>query len=1007
MPRRDRTSRLGLEALESRTLLTIGLAVLTTTEHSSGEMQIQYDGPSLTSIPNDPRSAEQWSFHNTGQNGGKPGADIGARRAWAVSTGSTAITVSVMDTGVDYTHEDLYLNIWINQKEIPPSIRARLVDVDGDGLITFRDLNDPRNIGWGKARDLNGNGYIDADDILRPMSQGGWEDGIDNAGNGYIDDLIGWNFVDNNNKPMDTFGHGTHIAGTIGATGNNQVGVTGINWVSQIMPIRFVDGQGNGTIASYIQGLNYAVANGARISNNSWTGATASALLTEAVENARAKGHILVAAAGNSGTNIDQSPLYPAAFNLNNVVAVAATNRSDQLSDFSNYGARTVNIAAPGEGILSTRLGGGYATNSGTSMATPHVTGALALVWARNPNWSYTQVINQVMTTATRLSSLTGRVASGRLDVGAALGAPVISSVAPRISNAVVQIGSASSMRQIRVTFDRAMNPATFTTASVSLTGPDGKSIPISWTAVVSSSDNKSFDIGFANQTQAGNYTLRISGVRDTANVVMAGYSRNFNLAPSVTSPPQVVSAVNFGNSTTSLQQIRVTFDRAMNPATFTAQSIRLTGPDGSLIPISWVVPISGTDNKTFGIGFETQTRGGNYTLRLSSDLQDENGIAVNGFTQTFTLTPPAVVTVPAVVSAESFGGSNSLLKQIRVTFDRAMNPATFISANMSLTGPGGRVIPIRWTAPVTGTNNRTFDIGFENQTQAGNYTLRMFNGIRDAAGGMLPTFSRIFSLVAAPSTVTAPRVLSADRFGGSATNLQQIRVTFDSVMNAATFNANHIRLVGPDGQVIPIRWTAPVSSSNGRTFDIGFANQTRPGTYTLQLLTGIRNWEGVAINAYSKSFTLQADTTPTLTTRTFSSNTSARLTPLGRAVSVIEVTDRLTLSDVNVVVNMTHPRLSDLYIHLQAPDGTNIVLFNRKGGNSANLVQTVFDDQASAHVAFGQGPYTGRFQPDVPLQLLNGKNAVGTWKLWVVDRGGVNSGTLNSWSLQLTGRPA
>ncbi|MFQ3592638.1 MAG: S8 family serine peptidase [Gemmataceae bacterium] len=1006
MPRRDTHCRPGLEHLESRTLLTVGLAVLGTANRPMESMQIHYDGPTLASVPNDPRSSEQWSFANTGQNGGKPGADIGAHRAWAVTTGSTAITVSVMDTGVDYTHEDLYLNIWINQKEIPPSIRARLIDVDGDNLLTFRDLNDPRNIGWGKALDLNGNGYIDADDLLRPMSQGGWEDGIDNAGNGYIDDLIGWNFVENNNKPMDTFGHGTHIAGTIAATGNNGLGVTGINWVSQVMPIRFVDGQGNGSIAGYIQGLNYAVANGARVSNNSWTAATASSLLTEAVENARAKGHIIVAAAGNSSTNIDQSPLYPAAFNLNNVVAVAATNRSDQLSDFSNFGPRTVNIAAPGEGILSTRLGGGYATNSGTSMATPHVTGAMALVWARNPNWSYTQVINQVLSSATRLSSLTGRVATGRLDVGAALGAPVVSSVAPRVSNAVVQIGSASSMRQIRVTFDRPMNPSTFTTASVSLTGPDGKSVPISWTAVVSSSGNTSFDIGFANQTLPGNYTLRINGVRDTSNTLMTGFSRTFSLVPSVTSPPQVVSAVNFGNSTTSMQQIRVTFNRAMNPATLIPQNITLNGPDGQRIPISWVSPIAGTDNKTFGIGFETQTRGGNYTLRLTNNLQDENGLALNPFSQTFTLTPPAVVTVPAVVSAESFGGSSTLLKQIRVTFDRAMNPATFIAANISLTGPGGRVIPIRWTAAVSGTNNRTFDIGFENQTEAGNYTLRLFSGIRDAAGGALPNFSRVYTLVAAPVTGTAPRVLSAESFGGSSTNIKQIRVTFDTAMNATTFNANTIQVTGPGGRVIPISWTAPVSSSNGRSFDIGFANQTQAGSYTVQLLPGIRSVAGGAINSYSKTFTVAA-TTSNFASRTYTSTTPAQVTPLGRGVSVIEVTDRMTITDVNVVVNMTHPRLSDLYIHLQAPDGTNIVLFNRKGGTSANFVNTIFDDQGATHVAFGQGPYTGRFQPDVALNLLNGKNTAGSWKLWVVDRGGANSGVLTSWSLQITGRPA
>jgi subtilisin-like proprotein convertase family protein len=333
------------------------------------------------------------------------------------------------------------------------------------------------------------------------------------------------------------------------------------------------------------------------------------------------------------------------------------------------------------------------------------------------------------------------------------------------------------------------------------------------------------------------------------------------------------------------------------------------------------------------------------------------------------------------------------------------MNVSTLIGSNMRLTGPGGRTITINWTAAVSGTSNRTFDIGFANQTQAGNYTLQLFGGVRDAAGGTLSTYSKVFSLVGTP-VVVAPSVVSADSMGGSTSNIRQIRVTFDTAINTTTFNANNLKISGPGGRVIPVSWTAAVSGSNGRTFDIGFTNQTQGGTYTLQLFTGIRSSTGVAIAAYSKNFTVVASA-PTLVSKTYTSPTDVLVTPLGRGVSLIDVPDRLTITDINVTVNMTHPRLRDLYIHLQAPDGTNIVLFNRKGGNTANLVNTVFDDQAANHVAFGQGPFTGHFKPDVALSALNGKNASGSWKLWVVDRAGANTGTLTSWSLQVTGRSA
>src|SRR5262249_49204303 len=250
-----------------------------------------------------------------------------------------------------------------NQGEIPPSRRVNLTDIDGDGLITFRDLNDPRNQGPGKITDLNHNGFIDGADVLAPMVKnasgqdtgaGGWADGISNEKHQWVDDIVGWNSNANNNNPMDGFGHGTHVAGTIGAVGNNGVGTAGVNWQVQLAAVKFFDDRGNGTVSQFIAGLDWVLAKGIRISNNSWVDSGYTPSLFDAVKRALDKGHLFVAAAGNDGRNTDTSPLYPADFDLPNVISVGATDRTGKLASFSNFGVNSVDIAAPGVDVLST-----------------------------------------------------------------------------------------------------------------------------------------------------------------------------------------------------------------------------------------------------------------------------------------------------------------------------------------------------------------------------------------------------------------------------------------------------------------------------------------------------------------------------------------------------------------------------------------------------------------------------------------------------------------------------
>ena len=249
-------------------------------------------------MPNDPLLSQQWYLSGNGPNAGTPGANIHAEQAWSVTTGSPGIVIGMMDTGIDYNSPDLYQNIWINQAEIPLSRLKNLADVYHDGYISMRDLNNPINIGPGKIEDYNHDGRIDAGDLLTPMvlnskgqdtGMGGWvmPGNTRDGDTAHPNDLIGWNFVSNTNNPMDDSGHGTNVAGILGATGDNGTGVAGVDWNVQLMPVKFLGSNGQGTVSSFIQGLNYAVQHGAKITNNSWEGAPYSAALYDAINNAQ------------------------------------------------------------------------------------------------------------------------------------------------------------------------------------------------------------------------------------------------------------------------------------------------------------------------------------------------------------------------------------------------------------------------------------------------------------------------------------------------------------------------------------------------------------------------------------------------------------------------------------------------------------------------------------------------------------------------------------------------
>lgn len=323
-----------------------------------------------TKIPNDPQFDNQWALNNLGADGGKKRADIDALKAWGISQGSDKIVVAVLDTGVDYTHKDLVSNMWLRPDSLPPY----------------------------------------SDDEL-----------------GTIDDLHGFDADADIADPMDDNGHGTHCAGVIGAEGDNNEGIAGINWHVRIMPLKFLGRGGFGSTAKAIEAINYAIDRKSkgvniRIISASWGSTQNSKALKDAIKAAGDAGILFVAAAGNNGTDNDRRPHYPSNYDLPNVISVAALDRADQLASFSNFGVKTVHIAAPGKDIISTWLNDDYRGASGTSMATPHVAGVAALILSKSPKMSVEKLREKLLSSVDKLPNLEGRIVSGgRLNASKAL----------------------------------------------------------------------------------------------------------------------------------------------------------------------------------------------------------------------------------------------------------------------------------------------------------------------------------------------------------------------------------------------------------------------------------------------------------------------------------------------------------------------------------------------------------------------------------------------------------
>ncbi len=488
-----------------------------------------------TQLPNDPYFPQLWAMQNSAQ----PGADIGAVAAWDVSTGSASTVVGVIDTGIDYTHQDLAANAW----SAPTSFT---VTVGGVNITCAAGTH-------------------------------------------------GFNALTMTCDPMDDNNHGTHVSGTIGAAGNNGVGVVGVNWTTSIIGAKFLDASGSGSTADAVNAIDFVVktkqafassnAANVRVLSNSWGGGGFSQALLDEINVANSNDILFVAAAGNNASNNDTTPFYPASYSAPNVIAVAATDSTDHMASFSNYGPNTVQLAAPGVGIISTTIGNTYSNFSGTSMATPHVSGAAALVLS-HCSLDTAGVKNTLLTSVDVLPSLVGyTMTGGRLNVNTAIrncaAAPLVVPSAPS------GLAAAAANGQVSLSWQASAGATTY---------------------------------NVKRSTVSGSETLLASGVASTGYVDSA--------VTNGTTYFYVVSAVNSAGTSANSNEVAATPTAPVTVAPSSPVNLAATaGPGTKKITLSWT---SSAGAATYSV-LRSTTSGGPYSVvstGLTSPTFTNSGLA-------------------------------------------------------------------------------------------------------------------------------------------------------------------------------------------------------------------------------------------------------------------------------------------------------------------------------------------------------------------------------------------
>ena len=872
---------------------------------------VRYAEPNVVftadTTPNDPFFSRLWGLNNNGfpvsGRWGAPDADIDAPEAWSVTTGSDSVTVAVIDTGIDYTHPDLSSQMWINPGEDCPGCRT---------------------------------------------------DGIDNDGDGYVDDWRGWDFANGDNNPMDDNGHGTHVAGTIGAAGNNGIGVVGVNWHVRLMPLKFLGADGSGDAAGAVSAVLYAAGKGATVLNNSWGGDEYSQALADAITVADTHGALFVAAAGNSGTDNDSMPTYPASYALPNVVTVAATDNSDQLAYFSNVGRKSVDLGAPGLNIYSTWPGNSYQYMSGTSMAAPHVSGAAALAKAAFPSATGVGLKALLLESVDPLSSLSNYTATGgRLNVNNAVtcnGAPKLWFDSPS-SGFDAEVGT----------------PVTFT--AIATRCADSSGVTVTATANGSSVPLTARGDGL----YTGSYTPTANGsVTLSVSATAGGTTRT----RTVTGLASAVYAITPGGPAVTIttrapdENARLKFDGQagqrvslkLGPVTISSSYVSILKPDGT--PLS-----ANTFVSSFGGFLDTQTLPVTGSYRI---IVDPQGTATGSMTLTLYDVPPDATgaITPGGSSVTTTAGTPG--QNARLTFDAQagqrvslnLTGVTISSSYVSLLNPDGTAL---------GTSAYTSQFGGFVDTRtipsAGTYTI-LVDPQAAATGSMTLTLYDV-----------PPDAGGTIAFGGSSPTVttgtpgQNASLTFDgqagqraSLKIATTISSSYVSILNPDGSVLtPNTYVSPSG---------GFLDpKTLPASGTYRILVDPQGSAtgSTTLTLYDVPPDVTATTTPGGAPLSISAGTpgqNARITFDGQAGRRISL--KLTATTIaNAYVSITNPNGSTLasnvyvgtsggFVDTKAlpATGTYTILVDPQGAAIGSTTLTLYDvpPDASGSITVG-GP--------------------------------------------------
>jgi len=851
----------------------------------------------ITDLPSDPDLNQLWGLNST--------YGIDAPGAWASTLGDSSVVVAVIDTGIDLDHPDLVNNLWTNTDEIP------------------------------------GNG-------------------VDDDNNGFIDDIHGWDFVNNDGNPDDDNNHGTHVAGTIAASANS-IGVVGVAPGVQVMGLKFLNSSGSGMTSHALQSLQYAIDNGALISNNSWGGGGFSSAMETLLTQAETVNHLFVAAAGNSSNNIDTSPTYPAAYQNANVISVASIQSDGSRSGFSNYGTTNVDVAAPGSGIRSTISGGGYASFNGTSMASPHVAGIAALMRSLEPNVSTADIKRILIETSTFDSRLeTVSDSGGRVNASAAVSAvngsiPSLSITSTAtvitegeavtfsatatdssdtdISNQVEwKIGeelqatgatftyTASTPGQIRVraeVTDAMGTASTFINLtvneierSITVTSPNGGEI-------YETGDTEQISWDYVGPT--GPVDISIIE-KETVSAEFIGESALPIVDHTVLTVPIDITSTTPITSLTVGLRLNHTWDADL--------LLELVSPSGETIQLANHVGQSG-DN--FGSGAESCSG----ELTIFSDTAETS--ILHG-------TAPFVGSYKPQQLLSAFSGQNPAGQwQIKINDQWTYDQGHLFCAQLSLNGTSTSVatdVPvangaISWTIPeaLAGKNLvARVDSGLAYDESDSTFFV---------AGGGAPS----------PTTTTTT----------TTTTQPPVEIEILSPNGGETYDHD---------ESITVSWTS-----------------TSPDPLTIF---------SHSVNKAPKEL---GETSPI-------EDHTTLLIP-------IDIPDMGNIREIALGLRADHTWMSDLTISLRHPDGTTVVLMDREGSNGDDLgsgskdcsgAMTVFDDDATTSVVDGSAPYSGQFRPEESLSTFDGLPTSGTWYIEVKDSFGMDEGNVFCVDLEVAG---